>query len=157
MKLSRILFKPKWQDRDATLRAAAVASDPGAELIAALPELTRTDPDARVRLAALKRLGDYERWRERSTGDADPDVRRTARTAYIGLLCSGSANSPTLSRQIAELETLTPAEIETVATTARSRDLRIAALAFVTRPALLIDRTIARFLPCFAATAREPL
>ena len=79
MKIARILFKPKWQDKDATVRLAAVAAEQDPELLAALPELTRSDSDARVRIAALKRLGDYERWRERSTGDADADVRRTAR------------------------------------------------------------------------------
>src|SRR5215831_9077322 len=121
MKLSRILFKPKWQDKDAATRATAVAADNDTELIAALPELTRTDPDARVRLAALKRLGDYERWRERSTADADPDVRSKARATYMAMLCSGSPAIPPLARRISELETLSPAELETVATTAATR------------------------------------
>ncbi len=143
MKIARILFKPKWQDKEATVRLTAVAVDPDPELLAALPELTRSDPDARVRLAALKRLGDYERWRERSTGDADADVRRTARTTYIALLCSDSVSNPPLRRRISELETLSPAEIETVAASAKDRELRAAALAMVTRPALLAERAIA--------------
>jgi hypothetical protein len=109
-------------------------------LIAALPELTRSDPDARIRIAALKRLGDYERWRERSTGDADAEVRRTARAAYIAMFCAGASNCPPLPRQIAELDTLSPAELETVATAATNRDLRAAALALVTRPALFAER-----------------
>ena len=142
MKIARILFKPKWQDKEATVRLAAVAADQDPELLAALPELTRSDPDARVRLAALKRLGDYERWRERSTGDADADVRRTARTTYIVLLCSDSPANPPLRRRISELETLSPAEIETLATTAKDRELRAAALAMATRPALLAERAI---------------
>jgi len=142
MKISRILFKPKWQDKDAVVRAAAVAGDSTPELIAALPELTRSDSDARVRLAALKRLGDYERWRERSTGDPDPGLRATARATYIGMLCVGGENTPALSRQIAELETLTAGEIDSVVTTAANRDLRIAALGYIKRPALLAERAV---------------
>lgn len=142
MKLSRMLFKPRWQDKDAVVRAAAVANDSDPELAAALPELTRSDPDPRVRLAALKRLGDYERWRERSTADADADLRSKARAAYIALLCSGGAGTPSLPRLVNELETLSPSEIETVVTTARDRDLRAAALPCVLRPALLAERAV---------------
>ena len=143
MKIARILFKPKWQDKEATVRLTAVAADQDPDLLAALPELTRSDPDARVRLAALKRLGDYERWRERSTGDADADVRRAARATYIALLCSDAASNPPLRRRISELETLSPAEIETVATSAKDRELRATALAMASRPALLAERAIA--------------
>jgi DNA repair protein SbcC/Rad50 len=143
MKIARILFKPKWQDKEATVRLTAVTTEQDPELVAALPELTRSDPDARVRLAALKRLGDYERWRERSTGDADADVRRTARATYIAMLCSDAASNPTLRRRVSELETLSPAEVETVATSAKDRELRAAALAMATRPALLVERAIA--------------
>jgi len=155
MKIARILFKPKWQDKDATVRLAAVAADPDPELLAALPELTRSDSDARVRIAALKRLGDYERWRERSTGDADADVRRTARATYIALLCSDTASNPPLRRRISELETLSPTEIETVATTAKDRELRAAALAMAPRPALLAERAIADPDPALRLAALE--
>jgi hypothetical protein len=134
------LFKPKWQDKDADTRLLAVVSDADPNLIAALPELTRSDPDARIRIAALKRLGDYERWRERSTGDANAEVRRTARAAYISMFCAGASNCPPLPRQIAELDTLSPSELETVATAATNRNLRAAALALVTRPALFAER-----------------
>lgn len=142
MKLARLLFKPKWQDRDAAVRRAAVAADHDEELIAALPQLVRSDADAGVRLAALKRLNDYELWRECSTADADPALRRTARGIYIAMLCSADAKLPPLVRRIAELETLSTDEIEKVATNASDRDLRADALSRITRPALLIERTI---------------
>src|SRR6478735_4142681 len=155
MKIARILFKPKWQDKEATVRLTAVAADQDPELLAALPELTRSDPDARVRLAALKRLGDYERWRERSTGDADGDVRRTARATYIAMLCSDAASNPPLRRRVSELETLSPAEIETVATSAKDRELRAAALTMATRPALLAERAITDPDPALRLAALE--
>ncbi|HEX3895940.1 MAG TPA: hypothetical protein VHW73_07000, partial [Rudaea sp.] len=70
MKLAKLLFKPKWQEKNTEVRRIAVATENDPDLIAALPELLRSDPDASVRLAALKRLDDYEFWRERSTNDA---------------------------------------------------------------------------------------
>lgn len=143
MNLSRLLFKPRWQDKNAEVRRGAVASGDDADLIAALPQLARGDTDAGVRLAALKRLDDYEAWRERSTGDADPAVRRAARDVYLARLCSIDARVPPLPRRIAELDTLAADEIEKVATLAADRDLRAAALARVTRPALLAERAVA--------------
>lgn len=144
MNLARLLFKPKWQDKNAEARRAAVASANDAELAAALPQLARADPDAGVRLAALKRLDNYEAWRERSTGDADPALRRIARDAYLARLCAPhDARVPALPRRIAELDTLSTEEIEKVAAQAADRDLRGAALARVTRPALLAERAVA--------------
>ena len=141
MRLAKLLFKPKWQDKNANVRRDAVASARDAELIEALPQLLREDADAGVRLAALKRLNDYENWRERSTADADKGVRDAARSAYLGLLCA-AGEQPTLKRRIAELETLSPDEIERVATTAQTRELRAAALERVTRVSLLVDRAV---------------
>src|SRR5450432_2909092 len=139
MRLAQLLFKPKWQDKDAAVRRNAVATGDDAELIAALPLLVREDPDAGVRLAALKRLNDYEQWRERSTGDDDGGIRASARSAYLTLLCA-SASEPSMQRRIAELDTLAPAELEKVATSATQRDLRAAALERISRPGLLAER-----------------
>ena len=101
----------------------------------------RTDPDASVRLAILKRLDDYELWRECSTADSDDALRGKAREVYIAMLCS-NAKGPTLTRRIAELETLSASEMEKVAVDANDRDLRASALSRVTRPALLSERAI---------------
>jgi hypothetical protein len=142
MRLAKLLFKPKWQDKDAAVRRAAVATGTDAELIQALPSLVREDADAGVRLAALKRLNDYEHWRERSTGDADETVRSSARSMYVTLLCAG-ASEPSMTRRIAELDTLTPVELEKVAATAAHRQLRAAALERIIRPGLLVERAVA--------------
>ena len=142
MRLAKLLFKPKWQDKDAAVRRAAVASGNEAELIDALPRLVREDADAGVRLAALKRLGDYEHWRERSTGDVDETVRSSARSVYLNLLCA-NASEPSMTRRIAELDTLAAPELEKVATTAAHRELRAAALERIVRPGLLVERAIA--------------
>lgn len=142
MRLAQLLFKPKWQDKDAAVRRTAVSASTDTDLIEALPRLVREDADAGVRLAALKRLNDYENWRERSTGDVDETVRCSARSMYLTMLCA-SIDAPSMKRRIAELDTLNSAEIEKVATTAVQRDLRAAALERSTRPGLLAERAIA--------------
>ena len=143
MILSKLLFKPKWQDKDPASRKAAIAADSDdAELVAALPEIARRDEDPGVRLAALQRLGDYEAWRERSTGDAQGSVRNVARETYLSMLCSGSG-APSVARRIAELETLSEDEIERVATSAADVDLRRQAVARVSKQTLLAQRAAA--------------
>jgi len=140
MKLLRLLLKPKWQHKDPAVRRDAVASADDAELHAALPDIARGDADAGVRLAALRRLDDYELWRERSTGDPDPALRRTAREIYIARLAGDGTDAPPLARRIAELDTLDADEIERIATTASDEFLRGTAQLRVTRPSLLVDR-----------------
>jgi hypothetical protein len=143
MKLAKFLFKPKWQDKDANVRGAAVAADTDAELLAALPEIARRDEDAGVRLAALRRLDNYEAWRERATGDADPAVRAAAREAYLDRLCAGAGDAPPVARRVAELETLNEQEIERVAANATEPALRRDALGRVGRQSLLAQRAVA--------------
>jgi DNA repair protein SbcC/Rad50 len=142
MNLGKLLFKARWQDKDVAIRRIAVGTDNDADLIAALPELTRADPDASVRLAALKRLNDYELWRERSTGDADVALRRTARAAYLQQLCADLPGGPALARRIAEMETLSDDELEQVATAATWRELRADALKRLRKPSLFLDRAL---------------
>ncbi len=142
MRLAQLLFKPKWQDKDASVRRAAISTGNEPEMLEALPRLVREDADASVRLAALKRLNDYENWRERSTADADKGVRDTSRATYLAMLC-GPGEKPSLQRRIAELDTLDADEMERVATTSINRDLRAEALGRVKRIALLVDRAVA--------------
>ena len=140
MKLLRLLIKPKWQHKDAAVRRDAVASLRDPELESALPRLLREDPDAGVRLAALRRLDAYELWRERSTADADAELRQRARSAYLQRLLHGAPDAPGLERRIAELDTLSGDELEAVLVQAEDRALRAAALERVRRPALLLER-----------------
>jgi exonuclease SbcC len=156
MKFLRLLVKPKWQHKDAEVRRAAVAQLHDAELEAALPQILRNDTDAGVRLAALRRLDDYELWRERSTADADGALRGVARTTYVQRLMSGAARSvPSLDRRIAELDTLSGDELEQLATSATDTPLRSAALERVKRPSLLVDRAVSDPEPGLRLTALE--
>jgi len=139
MKLTRFLFKPRWQSKDVATRRGAVSELNDAELVAALPSIARNDTDAGVRLAALRRINQYEAWRERSTADADSQVRDVARTAYIAMLTGNSAGLPPLERRIAELDTLAGEEIERIVTQGSDPALRAAALERATRPSLLAE------------------
>lgn len=139
MKLTRFLFKPRWQSKDVATRRGAVSELNDAELVAALPSIARNDVDAGVRLAALRRINQYEAWRERSTADADQQVREVARTAYIAMLTGNSAGLPPLERRIAELDTLSGEEIERIAIQGLDPALRTAALERATRPSLLTE------------------
>ena len=127
--------------QDAAIRRTAVATGDDTDLIRAAATRSRR-PDAGVRLAALKRLNDYENWRERSTGDADGAVRETCRNSYLALLCAATSQPP-LARRIAELDTLSVEGLERVATSSVDRELRAAALAQVSKPAVLADRAVA--------------
>lgn len=139
MKLTRFLFKPRWQSKDVATRRGAVSELNDAELVAALPSIARNDADAGVRLAALRRINQYEAWRERSTADADSQVRDVARAAYIAMLTGTSAGLPPLDRRIAELDTLAGDEIERIVTHGSDPALRSAALERATRPSLLAE------------------
>lgn len=143
MKLSQLLFKPKWQDKDPGVRRVAVAGDSDSELLASLPELARNDADAGVRLAAMKRLNLFELWRDRAQHDGNDAVRRSAREAWINLICSGDVNSPPLAMRMAELAALDESELERVASSTAPASLRGAALAKTNRPRFLAQRASA--------------
>lgn len=143
MKLTQLLFKPKWQDKDPGVRRAAVAGDSDAELLAALPALARDDSDAGVRLAAMKRLNLFELWRDRAQHDANDEVRRSAREAWLNLMCSADASSPPLPMRVVELDALGEDDIERIASSTAPASLRGAALAKVNRPRFLAQRASA--------------
>ncbi|MGA9334669.1 MAG: DUF349 domain-containing protein [Rudaea sp.] len=143
MKLSQLLFKPKWQDKDPGVRRASVAGDSDAELLASLPELARNDADGGVRLAALKRLNLFELWRDRSQHDANDDVRKSAREACLNLMCSPDVDSPPLAMRMQELAAFDEDDLERIASSAAPTSLRGAALARTSRPRFLAQRASA--------------
>ena len=78
-----LLRKPEWEQRDATRRAAAVAGLDHADLLARLPDIARSDVDAKVRAAAVRRIDDLALLGDRMRNDSDVDVRTTARQRYL--------------------------------------------------------------------------
>jgi len=140
----RKLFKPRWQSSDAAVRLTAVSGDATPELVATLPQIARSDADAGVRLAALKRLADPGLAQALAQDDPDAGNREAARVLWFDLLAGRHAQSPPLAERLRLAAAQdAPRLIEHLAEHAAETELRAAALARVTRPVLLVERAIA--------------
>ena len=143
MKLPAFLRKPRWLSKDAAVRRQAVQRDSESELLDALPRLAREDPDAGVRLAALKRLADPALAQGLARDDADPAVRADARRLWLDLMAGTHAQAPAPAERLRLLKAQDDGElVEHIARHAPESELRAAALARVTRPAFLFDRAL---------------
>lgn len=133
------LFKPKWQHRDETVRANAVAQLRDAELFKALPALATDDPSEAVRSAALERLNDRSLLLRAALEDHSETLRLRLRKRLLKDLLAASDGTefePLLA--VADAET-----IERIAVEARAVTLRRKALQKVERAGLLADRALA--------------
>jgi uncharacterized protein DUF349 len=75
--LDRFKPQPKWKHTDAAIRAAAVAEIPDdPEHRTVIEELAASDPDARVRTAAVDRLGEVAVLARLARSEQDPELRR---------------------------------------------------------------------------------
>ncbi len=131
--------RPAWQSRDPDRRAAAVARLADADLLAALPQILRQDPDAGVRRAALERIGDVELIADRAANDADAGLRERARSRLVDLM-AGSAPLGDRLRVLKVIEEATL--IEDIARRAPEPELRRAALERVRRQGFLAERCL---------------
>ena len=78
MKLFSLFSRPVWESADADKRAQAVASSHEAALTERLPDIARHDADAKVRLAAVRRIDDLSLLGDRARLDLSPEVRDAA-------------------------------------------------------------------------------
>lgn len=137
------LFKPRWQSRDAKVRCAAVIDGNDADLVAALPRIARSDADAQVRLAAMKRVADIGLAHSLAKDDASPDVRKAAQSQWFDLMSGRHAHAPSLDTRLRLLRAQDDSNlIEHLAEHCKEVELRGAALELVTRPSLLLDRVL---------------
>lgn len=131
--------RPAWQSRDPERRAAAVARLADAELMAALPQILRQDPDASVRRAALERISDVELIADRAANDADAGLRERARARLVDQM---AGNAP-LADRLRVLKVIEEAAlIEDIARRAPEAELRRAALERVRRQGFLAERCL---------------
>ncbi|MGB4859102.1 MAG: DUF349 domain-containing protein [Dokdonella sp.] len=137
------LFKPRWQSRDANVRRAAVIEGHDAELVAALPRIARSDADAQVRLAAMKRVADVGLAHSLANDDASQDVRKAAQSQWFDLMSGRHAQAPPLDTRLRLLRAQDDSNlIEHLAEHGKEIELRGAALDSVTRPSVLLDRVL---------------
>ncbi|MCX7561974.1 hypothetical protein OS176_00205 [Xanthomonadaceae bacterium XH05] len=140
MSLFSLLRKPAWEHRDASRRAAAVASETQPELLAKLPDLARNDPEASVRLAAIRRIDDLSLLGDRMRNDAEAGVRNVARQRFIQRLLDTAVPLAERERVIAVEE---DADIlATLAQQAPEASLRRIGLERVARPGLIAERCV---------------
>lgn len=140
-KLKEFFFKPKWENKNAPVRAQAVATSQDPRLIALLPVLTIEDADPSVRLQAMRRVSDLEVLFKAAFEDSDDSVRSATGKRLISLLCEKEQQNIELAvdlvRRIEDLSMQ-----ETLVQRAAQTRIRAAALPQIQRQGLLGDIAI---------------
>jgi ribosomal protein S8 len=143
MSLKERLFGPAWESKDAETRRTAIRTEDDERLARRLPEIASGDPDAGVRLAALKRLGDEAAWLRARSEDADADIRDQADRALLQRVCRTPADGG-LDKRLAWLARIENAEfLRRLAADAADSPLRRAALERIQAQGFLGDRAVA--------------
>lgn len=140
MKLFSMFSRPAWESADADKRARAVATLADAALIERLPDIVRHDADAKVRLAAVKRIDDLSLLGDRARLDLSPDVRDAAGARLRHLLLDPKVALESRIRIVRVMEN-NPL-LELLATEALETDLRACALERIRRVPFLADRCV---------------
>ena len=140
MKLFSMFSRPAWESADVDKRARAVASLGDAELIARLPDIARHDADAKVRLAAVKRIDDLSLLGDRARLDLSPDVRDAAGARLRHLLLDPKVALDARVRIVRVMEH--PTLLELIAAEGVEADLRACALERIRRQAFLAERCV---------------
>ncbi|MCB1568152.1 MAG: hypothetical protein KDI69_04960, partial [Xanthomonadales bacterium] len=135
-----LLRKPEWEQRDASRRAAAVTRLNHPDLLARLPDIARSDVDAKVRGAAVRRLDDLALLRDRMRNDSDGEVRRAARQRYLQRLLEVSV-APAERERVLQVEDDADV-LAAVAERAPEPALRRLALERLVRPGLEAERCV---------------
>ncbi|MEO7431723.1 MAG: hypothetical protein ABIR62_06810, partial [Dokdonella sp.] len=143
MKFPTFLRKPRWLSKDPQTRLLGVLNDGESELVASLGRIAREDEDAKIRIAAMKRLADAGIVQGVAHDDVDPAVRVQARALWLDLLTGTHASSPSLIERIRLLKAQDDNElIDHIVRRAREPELRRAALQRITRSTILLDRAV---------------
>jgi hypothetical protein len=122
------LFRPKWKNSDADVRAEAV-KELSAEDAALLAQVVRQDADVRVRRIALKKIDDPQLLGELAESDPDETLRKDAAEKASNLLLSAALADGDESRSLTALERLAqPKAIAEAAKRASYESVRRAAL-----------------------------
>lgn len=139
MSLKERIFGPRWESRDPEVRIQAIAEANEPELVQRLPVIARDDPDAGVRLAALKRLGDEAEWLRARSHDTDPAVREAADAFVLRAVCERPGGE-LLEARLDWLGSISGTDaLRRVAATARDAEMRRTALARIRSQGFLGD------------------
>ena len=139
MSIKQRLFGPRWQHKDAAVRLQAVSESNDPQLFEQLSTIAHTDDDAKVRLAALRRLDHENQWLRTSREDADEKLRRLADEWLLKAVCE-TTGGERLKARLEWLERVQSNEsIRHIAGTARDSEMRSAALARIHSQGFLGD------------------
>ena len=94
------LFKPRWQHRDAEVRAQAVATLDPRQDQETLSKLARDDDSARVRAAAVSALLDLHLLDRLIEADGDAGVRDAASERFVALLAGTVDGAPAVDTRL---------------------------------------------------------
>lgn len=136
------LLGPKWKSRKAEVRSAAIAGLDVQQDREVLRTLACADPEATVRLAALRRMHDIALFRERLPLEADAGIQAFLAEHCARALCGQEASALSLAERLAWLAESEAALIERVAREGRELELRLAALDRVTRESLCAELAV---------------
>lgn len=135
--LGRLFSRPKWQHRNAAVRQEGVSELPEGD--SSLAALARTDPDARVRRQAVRRLLDADLLLELAASDADEGVRDGARQRLCRLAAGEEGASLTAARREALAWRLDDEQSMLYLLRHAAEGVRRLVLERVERPALLAE------------------
>lgn len=140
MKLFSIFSRPAWESADADKRAGAVSSLVDATLLQRLPDIARHDADAKVRLAAVRRIDDLSLLGDRARLDLSAEVRDAAGARLRHLLLDPKVALDARVRIVRVMDH--PALLELIAAEGAETDLRACALERIQRQSFLADRCV---------------
>jgi len=139
MSFKERLFGTPWESKDADARARSVAGSTDPRLSEKLAEIAASDPEASVRIAALKRMGDETAWLKARDADSVPQIRTAADHFILRSVCEKPAGDQ-LPDRLAWLEALETSEgLRRVAANAADAEMRAAALGRINSPGFLGD------------------
>ncbi|MEP3650675.1 MAG: DUF349 domain-containing protein, partial [Alloalcanivorax venustensis] len=129
------LFKPRWQHRDAEVRAQAVATLDPRQDQETLSKLARDDDSARVRAAAVSALLDLHLLDRLIEADTDAGVRDAASDRFVALLAGTVDGAPAVETRLRLIQHTGNARVLLhVARHSPDPDCREAALAAIDEP-----------------------
>ncbi len=138
--IKEIFFKPKWQHKNAKIRAAAVAHSHDQRLIEQLPNIARQDEHESVRLAALKRLSDLYPVMRIASEDDNQRVRDHATRMLREMLAGQRDCSNTASERLEIIPKLDETEmIEYLVRNATETEIRLELIPKIKRTGTLAD------------------
>ena len=139
MSIKQRLFGPRWQHKDAGIRLQAVSESNDPQLFEQLSTIAHTDDDAKVRLAALRRLDHENQWLKTSRQDPDEKLRRLADEWLLKAVCEADGGER-LGGRMEWLKRIESGEsIRHIAGKAKDAEVRSAALARIQAQGFLGD------------------